>query len=409
MVEFETADDCLENIPRVRAQDYLANQSLLPPIFAEPIIFTDLFSRQPILKLSECQDSMLSSISLRVIKIAENFTRKSKTLKCTYREYLESVRLNPDLGLWCEQPLPNELRKLISMPVPLDQPDYNASWYMFLSNAKTQLSLHFDIDFRHNLMLQLFGTKRYVLISPRYSKRLIPYFNFSLLALKNFDKAEKREFLKYNKAFECVLHPAETLFIPKSWWHYIEYLDLSMSVSLRYARTPFDKGFALLPRSYLLQNIANDIIEERSGSVLFPSQFNELFDSYYRESANPLELYKRFYDTKKKLYREISTASLQGTYVNDAFNLELRRIRSRKGQMGPLSQPIAYEGSNPDKPISNKQMKLIAELARRNPSICLDTEFFAYSGQRKKLEDFTRLEAAQVVDLLLNLSSHHHH
>jgi hypothetical protein len=48
-------------------------------------------------------------------------------------------------------------------------------------------------------------------------------------------------------------------------------------------------------------------------------------------------------------------------------------------------------------------------LARRNPSICLDTEFCAYSGQRKKLEDFTRLEAAQVVDLLLNLSSHHHH
>ena len=56
MVEFETADDCLENIPRVRAQDYLVNQSLLPPIFAEPIIFTDLFSRQPILKLSEGQD-----------------------------------------------------------------------------------------------------------------------------------------------------------------------------------------------------------------------------------------------------------------------------------------------------------------------------------------------------------------
>ena len=67
------------------------------------------------------------------------------------------------------------------------------------------------------------------------SKKFDQGTTISQVDLHNVDKDRFPQFLKV-KHHQIVLHPGEMIFIPRGWWHHVESLDTSISVSnLAYA------------------------------------------------------------------------------------------------------------------------------------------------------------------------------
>lgn len=68
---------------------------------------------------------------------------------------------------------------------------------------------------------------------------------------------ERVAFLKFVGAYDVILYPGETIYIPPLWWHFLQYMDNAMSVSLRFGRSRI--GRILYERFHPnmhLQNIA---------------------------------------------------------------------------------------------------------------------------------------------------------
>lgn len=87
-------------------------------------------------------------------------------------------------------------------------------------------------DQTNNMFVQVFGRKRFLLLPPNQ----VPYlYNectvFSPVDLRNID-AEKYPLAKNTTPIELVLNPGDTLFIPVGWWHQVESLDISISITM---------------------------------------------------------------------------------------------------------------------------------------------------------------------------------
>lgn len=111
---------------------------------------------------------------------------------------------------------------------PLD-PSAGRNAFLWFGPGGTVTPLHHDV--MNVLFVQLHGRKRFTLIAPSYTPRL---YN----ELGVFSEVDPREpDLAAHPAFEGVptiavdLAPGETLFLPVGWWHHVEALDVSISLS----------------------------------------------------------------------------------------------------------------------------------------------------------------------------------
>lgn len=133
-------------------------------------------------------------------------------------------------------------------PPELDDPLLNA----WLGPGGTISPLHTDPY--HNMLCQVFGSKYVRLYSPEETLKLYPrgmdeagvnmennsFVDVSMakqLYAKDGDMTMRTAFedqhplFKDAKYIECVLGPGECLYIPVGWWHYVESLSTSFSVS----------------------------------------------------------------------------------------------------------------------------------------------------------------------------------
>lgn len=130
-------------------------------------------------------------------------------------------------------------------PHPLDSPLLNA----WLGPPGTKTPLHTDPY--HNILCQVVGYKYIRLYDPLWTKYLYPagvdeagvdMGNTSLVDVKVWrrrregedgDEEQKKKFPEFGKAKyqEAILGPGECLYIPLGWWHYVESVTASFSVS----------------------------------------------------------------------------------------------------------------------------------------------------------------------------------
>ncbi|BES87860.1 Cupin superfamily protein [Nesidiocoris tenuis] len=107
--------------------------------------------------------------------------------------------------------------------------DINA-WF---GPANTLTPLHHDP--KYNLLCQVIGKKRVLLYSPDDSEYLHPHMETVLNNTAQVDplNPDYEKFPTFKKAVThyCQLGPGEILFIPPKWWHHVESLDVSFSVS----------------------------------------------------------------------------------------------------------------------------------------------------------------------------------
>lgn len=104
------------------------------------------------------------------------------------------------------------------------------AWY---GPKGTVSPLHHDP--KRNLLTQVVGEKRLFLFSPSDSEHLYPHEHELLNNTAEVDPRnpdlERHPKYKNAKPYYCVLKPGQMLYIPPKWWHFVESLSISFSVS----------------------------------------------------------------------------------------------------------------------------------------------------------------------------------
>ncbi|ALC43540.1 CG13902, partial [Drosophila busckii] len=90
-------------------------------------------------------------------------------------------------------------------------------------------------DPKHNLLCQVFGTKRIILAAASESENLYPHESEFLSNTSQIDAAhldfDRFPLLKHVKFYELLLQPGDCLYLPPKWWHYVHAKTPSFSVS----------------------------------------------------------------------------------------------------------------------------------------------------------------------------------
>ncbi|WP_296001637.1 cupin-like domain-containing protein [Rugamonas sp.] len=155
------------------------------------------------------------------------------------QEYLELVAGGTlDLPPYLGNLELRELNGLCHWPTYFDKMGPPRFW---LGPAGTVTPLHCDYD--DNIFAQIWGSKRIFLSPPHHDEFLYPKEANAILFGSPFNP-EAPDFDRFPLAraasmIECIVHPADLLYVPAGWYHYVRALTFSLS-SNRWARAlPF--------------------------------------------------------------------------------------------------------------------------------------------------------------------------
>lgn len=161
-------------------------------------------------------------------------------LDLTVREYFARPAVSPgSLNASFPPALHRELTAMAQRS-PIGSDDMFLTAWMGRTGCLQRL--HCDMDGRHNFLVQAFGDKRVSLVPPAETQKLLPALDMQLLfsevPFHRYSAAEKLRFLRFVDGRDALLRPGEALYIPPLWWHAVEYLTDSFSISWRPEPTP---------------------------------------------------------------------------------------------------------------------------------------------------------------------------
>lgn len=209
----------------------------------KPVVLNNCINHWPALTKWQDQDYLLKLAGLRIVPIEigikytdSEWTQKLMTLQQFIEEHI--YKTNNTTGYLAQYQLFEQIPELSN---DISQPEYCCfsdsdetvdvnAWY---GPKGTVSPLHHDP--KKNLLAQVVGQKIIYLFSPLDSEYLYPHQEE---LLNNTAKVDPRKpdldvYPKYSKATPmfCVLKPGQLLYIPPKWWHFVESLSVSFSVS----------------------------------------------------------------------------------------------------------------------------------------------------------------------------------
>lgn len=107
---------------------------------------------------------------------------------------------------------------------------------LFFGGEKSQVFMHYDIDYANILHFHFHGKKQCILYPPSQSRYLykVPH---SLISREDIDftqpDLEKFPALAQAQGYITELNHGETLYMPEGYWHQMTYLSAGFSMSLR--------------------------------------------------------------------------------------------------------------------------------------------------------------------------------
>jgi hypothetical protein len=261
-----------------------------------PVVISGLFRNQPLARLASVRTAR-RELAHVLVEVQQEYSRqfggaavKPKSFQ-TIGAYLDLAEAHPETDEMCmEFELPLALRRRFRLP-KYCQGDPAPRLLLFLGNAGNHASLHFDSDLRHVLLVQVFGRKRVVLIPPRESAKLLPDANLSRVRLENMTEAEKAAFSEFAGGYRpTVIGAGDTLYIPPLFWHYVDYLDTSMSIAIRFGRNPYGDFIAEhLHMDTDMQRLALATLDEASVPPALVAVIDELRTLCAARAATPAE------------------------------------------------------------------------------------------------------------------------
>lgn len=239
----------------------------------KPVVFTDLTADWPAINKWTVEYFKENYGDLVVPVVSNNFSRPGKgylaaDMHISFREYLEILESGPsDLRIfaWNIFWKAPELRHDFAIHNIMDG-FVNELPFLFFGCEGSRVTLHYDVDMSHVFLNQIHGRKRVILFSPEQSRHLyhLPFTVSSHVNILNPD-FEKHPALQRVKGLEVMLEPGETLFIPRGYWHNIEYTDGGYSISLRSFDSILYKvqGLASITKNYAVDRLMNRFMGQR--------------------------------------------------------------------------------------------------------------------------------------------------
>ncbi|XP_049866410.1 bifunctional peptidase and arginyl-hydroxylase JMJD5 [Pectinophora gossypiella] len=208
-----------------------------------PVILDNCINHWPALTKWKDQNYFIKLAGLRTVSIelGRDYTDSDWTQKLmTIEEFVKNhiYQSNGPTGYMAQYQLFEQIPELKDDIV---EPEYCCftetndpvdimAWY---GPKGTVSPLHHDP--KRNLLAQVVGEKQLFLFSPKDSEYLYPHEHELLNNTARVDPRnpdmEKHPKYPEAKAFYCVLRPGQMLYIPPKWWHFVESLSISFSVS----------------------------------------------------------------------------------------------------------------------------------------------------------------------------------
>ncbi len=128
------------------------------------------------------------------------------------------------------------LTRLIGGYVERTEPRRRDTAYtqIFAGNAGNAADLHTDWDGHDVLLYQGFGHKHVTLFPPAAAPHFHSIGWFSTVRLSDMPQPARRDFVRYAGGVEHMLQPGEAVFMPAFCWHHLEYVDLAISIAIRF-------------------------------------------------------------------------------------------------------------------------------------------------------------------------------
>lgn len=287
----------------------------------QPVLIDGLFDGQPIRKLTTARAARRAIGDMDFV-VQWNYTASlyyaatrgaGEPERATLADYLDYVALNPRTPRMCtEQPIAPALAALIEAPAVCRNTE---GTLMFIGNAGNYAHLHFDGDQRQVLMYQVFGAKRVILIPPIAAKKLLPHQKFSSVCVQHMSQRERRAFLRYVGGCECLVRPGQAIFMPALFWHYVDYVETSLSVHFRFGQTKHGRFFDdFIHRSMYPQNVAACFQDERFAAGPGRKVMRRLRRAVAATYRNDRERYSRIEMLCKELYEELCPDGFTGVH-----------------------------------------------------------------------------------------------
>jgi hypothetical protein len=288
----------------------------------QPVLIEGLFDGQPIRRLATARAAQRAIGDMDFV-VQWNYTANlyyanareaGQPERTTLANYLDYVALNPRTPRMCiEQPIAPTLAALIETPAMCWN---NERTLMFIGNAGNFSHLHFDGDQRQVLMYQVFGVKRVILIPPIAAKKLLPHQKFSSVCVQHMSERERRAFLRYVGGSECLVRPGQAIFMPALFWHYVEYVETSLSVHFRFGQTKHGRFFDdFIHRSMYPQNVAACFQDERFAAGPGHKVMRRLRRAVAATYRNDRERYLRIERLCKELYQQLCPDGFTGIHA----------------------------------------------------------------------------------------------
>lgn len=120
------------------------------------------------------------------------------------------------------------------VPEYLKEEEGKPQGFFWFGPAGTITPFHHDLT--NNVMMQLVGRKRVRLVSPSDTPRMYNDRHCFTPVDGAAPDVERWPLLREVEIIDCVLEPGEILFLPVGWWHYVEALDISITIAATHFR-----------------------------------------------------------------------------------------------------------------------------------------------------------------------------
>jgi hypothetical protein len=205
-------------------------------------------------------------------------------------------------------------------------PDFSGE--LWLGRRGNRSLLHYDRDAKNLVQYQLFGEKHVILVPPSSSRKIIPVRNNCLLSPVGVSDAERDRFVQWVDGYQAVVRTGETLFMPALIWHYFDYNQQSMALTMRFMRNEANRYLAdHCHTDYHLQSLQWRMMDWENTEERFRAAFREIQQAVARSAASPMEKAESLQKLFEELYVRECGQDLQGEFYRQAVELLRQRVR----------------------------------------------------------------------------------
>lgn len=289
-----------------------------------PVVITDMFAGQSIASVDTKQKAIARWGDVEIpledeygqsyLQAARENAAPSdaveKLTSTTIEKYFDYVHKHPHSKKMCiEFPNPPIFTRTYSIPevcLPSENDSLHFVNQCFIGNRGNVANIHFDKGGTHGFLYQVFGKKRFIIFPHSAAWKIAPFTQFSGWLLQNFSDKDRRSFLEFVGGQEVILDTGDCMYVPSYSWHFADYVEDCMSISLRFRRSSIVTMLAnaFFPDLYL-QGIAYKMADIERAKTEHAALLAEIAAAYATPYPDGKAKARAMRDLSRDVYRRL--------------------------------------------------------------------------------------------------------